>query len=559
MWFSFTRKVRRTTPLTSKPPGSLRPRVEALEDRCLLSAGALDTSFGTGGKVIMANVTNGTQDMLVQPDGKIVIGSAVNGQFELLRFNADGKSLDSTFGSGGKVLTTVGVATGGSKGTPGGSIDGLALQSDGKIVAVGTAIYATTRGKGLTYYNDRAFATARYNSNGSLDTTFGSGGITLTNLVTVSQAAEGASAVTFDAAGNIIVKGYVQYNPSTGIYGTSLIRLKPTGALDASFGNAGIVTVSQTLSGNTSGSGIAVQADGKIVLILGGGSAGMTLTRYLPGGQVDPSFGASGIVSVLGPSGFARAYARDVIVESNGSLLVAGLYFTSDDSTHYQVVARLSANGQLDTSFGESGLAVNTDLGSASGIAKAANGDIIAAGGALGNSGTSDFGVAAFLPSGSLDASFGNNGTSLVDILGGQDYAASMCLQGDGKILVAGHTESPGYYLAIVRFQAPNTKITSFTATPNPVAAGSPLTLSASGILNSNPTTTITQVAFYLDDGSGNLEPGADTLLGTGTNVNGMWSFSFTPTTSGTFTLFAVAIDSAGIWSDPVAVVLTVV
>jgi hypothetical protein len=83
-------------------------------------------------------------------------------------------------------------------------------------------------------------------------------------------------------------------------------------------------------------------------------------------------------------------------------------------------------------------------------------------------------------------------------------------------------------------------KITSFTATPNPLAVNTSVTLSASGI-NSNPTTTIAQVAFYLNaNGDGTLEPGTDTLLGYGTNVGGTWSFSFNPTTSGTFTLQAV-------------------
>src|SRR5262245_54163007 len=125
--------------------------------------GALDTTFGTGGKV-RTSVGPGDSEALAlvrQPDGKLVAaGFASNGStddFALARYNANG-TLDTSFGSGGKVLTAIGSSHDG--------ISALVRQPDGKLVAAGWS--ATAVGQ--------VFALARYNPNGSLDTSFGSGG-----------------------------------------------------------------------------------------------------------------------------------------------------------------------------------------------------------------------------------------------------------------------------------------------------------------------------------------------------------------------------------------------
>src|SRR5207244_2135037 len=126
------------------------------------SPGDLDPSFGTGGQVItpISSGYDAANALVVQPDGKLVAAghayNAGNIVFALVRYNADG-TLDGTFGSGGKVTTVIGTA---SRGTA------LVLQPDGKLVAAGY----TYNGKST------AFALVRYNTNGSLDTSFGSGG-----------------------------------------------------------------------------------------------------------------------------------------------------------------------------------------------------------------------------------------------------------------------------------------------------------------------------------------------------------------------------------------------
>jgi uncharacterized delta-60 repeat protein len=158
----FLARRARTTP----PRHRRQLRVEALEGRALLTAGALDTTFGGTGMIIGSAGVNDA--VLVQPtDGKIVTAgysenSSGFNQFTLARYNPDGTS-DTGFGSGGQVVTTI--ANNGSL------IHGAAIQPDGKIVAVGEAFVKTSKGPYAAVKNE--FAVARYTTSGALDTTFG--------------------------------------------------------------------------------------------------------------------------------------------------------------------------------------------------------------------------------------------------------------------------------------------------------------------------------------------------------------------------------------------------
>jgi uncharacterized delta-60 repeat protein len=508
MWFLSARKNRRVSS-SRICRNAFRPRLEALEDRCLLSAGALDPTFGTSGVVTPAITPQAVVSS--QLDGKTVIGGSA---FSLERFNSDG-SVDTGFGTNGVVTM--------KKFT--GICQGLALQADGKIVAVG---YTTGR--------TPQFAVARYNSNGSLDSGFGNQGIVLTTVGSGTF----VSAVAIDGNGNIDVAGNAQG-------GFAVVRYTTSGSLDTSFNRTGIVIT--TTSGLTNARALGVQSDGNIV-VAGKSTYGMAVARYIgtgtTAGQLDGTFGTAGIVIVPTPVGAPYpGQANSVLIQNGGYIVTVGL-LSGGASSAGLAVARFNSNGTLDTSFGSQGTVVNPLFAGGGGVAAAlsGNGDIIALGG-----GTNHFiGATAYLPNGSLDATFGNNGTT--STLGFSGSVTSLAIERDGKVLVAGSE--------LARLQAPDSKITSFTAAPNPVAANTSVTLSASGILNSNPTTTITQVAFYLDaNGDGTLEPGTDTLLGYGTNNNGVWTF--TPTTSGTFTLFAQAMeDNNGGLSDPVAVTLNV-
>ena len=208
--------------------------------------GDLDLSFGNGGKVItpIGNGDEGASAVAIQSDGKIVAAGSWEiidyfTSFALVRYNTDG-SLDTSFGSGGIVTTA-----GGGSNTA--SFSDVAIQPDGKIVAVGSDPYG----------NSFKFILARYNTNGSLDTTFGTGGKVLT--------LDGfANAVAIQSDGKIVVAG------------TGLARYNTNGSLDTTFGTNGIA--------GGGGSDIAIQSDGKIVTVgtsNNGATQDFALARYL--------------------------------------------------------------------------------------------------------------------------------------------------------------------------------------------------------------------------------------------------------------------------------------
>jgi hypothetical protein len=143
----------------------------------------------------------------------------------------------------------------------------------------------------------------------------------------------------------------------------------------------------------------------------------------------------------------------------------------------------------------------------------------------------------------------------------GAQFSPGIAVTGSGSFVIAWQGYGPGDDAGIFsqRFStAPY--IGSFTASPNLVTLGTPVTLTATGVQALAPGSTITQVAIYVDsNGDGVLEPGTDTLLGYGTLTSaGTWTFSFTFSTSGTYKLFVQAKDSFGAFSDPLSLDLTV-
>src|SRR6266550_2468960 len=227
--------------------------------------GSLDATFGTGGKVTTS--FSGSADMnalVVQPDGKLVAAGwdASQSAFGLARYNTSG-SLDSTFGTGGTVSTPIGIDTYGAS--------ALVLQPDGKLVAAGT-----TTSDGSTY----DFTVVRYNTNGSLDTTFGTGGEVTTPIGTGDN---GVSALVRQSDGKLVAAGYASVS---GTYDLALVRYNTAGSLDSTFGTGGKVTTAVG-TGDDVAFALALQPDGN--LVAGGyaanaGTDAFALVRYL--GQV---------------------------------------------------------------------------------------------------------------------------------------------------------------------------------------------------------------------------------------------------------------------------------
>jgi uncharacterized delta-60 repeat protein len=589
MWFLSKHDASRTPPVGPKRR-AFCPRLEALEDRCLLSAGALDTTFGSGG--LVTGPVAEANAVVVYPntgshpatDGKIVAGGYVGGpygyeDFALVRYKADG-SLDTSFGTSGVVRTQVGVGDC--------YINGLAIDSQGNVVAVGQAV---TKLKGNKYA--LAFAVARYLPTGALDNAFGSGGIVLTNVESDQNYNNGvgAFAVAIDGSGNIDVAGTASSNSSSAGTGNefALARYKANGTLDTAFGpshNGLVITPQFVANQPATAFALTIQADGKIILA---GTTGdpvgantspwsMAVARYTTGGLLDSTAndavspfgtGGSGIVTGLAPAGY-HSRAHGVLVQSTGAIVIAAnsyaLDIASNPSHEYQTLTRLTSSGQLDLAFGgaNTGYAINTNLYGALALAQSANGDLLAASATLLNvSGSpNEFGVAAFLPDGTPDSSFGTSGTATATAAFSssvKSYGAAMAGQPDGKVVVAGLYEpvnGGGPTSALARFLPPNTKIGSFSGSSS---AGS-VTLSASNIMNSNPTSPISHVYFYLQNPDTSL-----TLVGTGANNSGTWALTFSESTyalisGNSYTFVAQAVDSSvpGVLSDPVTVSFTV-
>ncbi|MDX6384780.1 MAG: hypothetical protein QOK48_2353 [Blastocatellia bacterium] len=393
--------------------------------------GDLDPAFGSAGKVVtdFSNRSNGANAIALQPDGKIVVtGDGLSAQgapdITVARYNTDG-SLDASFGTGGRVttdfvgLTDVGFA--------------IAVQPDGKILVAGTANQSGT---------SFDFALVRYNPNGSLDATFGTGGKVTTDF---NSGLDQATSIGLQSDGKIVVAGFA----TTVDAHTAVARYTTSGALDTTFGGFGIGKVITNINNTRDfANALAIQSDGKIVvggstLTTDGASTMFSLVRYTADGFLDPGFGSIGKVTtqvVPGDGEDDEIFALAITVD--GRILAAGKGNFHQDFA----MVRYLTNGSVDNSFGTNGV-VTTDFGghidAARGLALQIDGKIVLAGSAnLTTGSTGDFGLARYNPNGSLDATFGAGGKVITDFAGNVDNARGMVIQSDNEIVVAGSTST---------------------------------------------------------------------------------------------------------------------
>ncbi len=287
--------------------------------------GSLDATFGSGGKVTVdPGVFGYAFGLAVQADGKIVAVGQNNAGALVVRLNADG-SLDSGFGSAGEVTTQFG-------GSAGASASGVAIQTNGKLVVAGTA-------------GGNDFGVARFNANGSLDTTFSSDGVTTTDF----GASDFIWSVALQSNGKIVAGG------DTGDFSTiddfAIARYNTDGSLDTSFSSDGKLTTD--FGGLEFIQHLALQADSKVVAVGGSSTSGGVLARYNTNGSLDSSFSSDGKVTGLGSLLNAIAVQPDQKIVTAGDIAVSG---TSDFAVH-----RLGVDGSLDATFGSAG-EVTTDV-----------------------------------------------------------------------------------------------------------------------------------------------------------------------------------------------------
>ncbi|WP_232628664.1 beta strand repeat-containing protein [Methylobacterium sp. Leaf118] len=394
----------------------------------------------------------------LQGDGKIVVSGSVSGDFgstselAVVRYNADG-SLDTSFGSGGKVRVSVG-----EPGTSAGA-NAVTIQADGKIVVSGS-------GNGV-FMSGSDFAVVRFNVDGTLDTGFGVGGKVLTDFNPYDS--DAAFDVVVQIDGKIVVSGYS--NLESGGSAFAMARYNVNGTLDTSFGSGGkIVTAVAFDPPYDLGYSLALQTDGKIVVSgysydFSGGGQDFALIRYNIDGSLDTNFGAGGKVVTPVGAGTASDTGRAVTIQADGKILVAGLAGGDFGLVRYNV------DGSLDTSFGTNGKVltpVGTGFDVAYDVVALADGTILVSGYAVsGPDSEGDFAVVRYKSDGALDTAFGSNGRVLTPVGPGtsSDNSYGMVVQADGKIVVSGYSAIGGgsdIQFAVVRYNANGTLDTSF-------------------------------------------------------------------------------------------------
>jgi uncharacterized delta-60 repeat protein len=324
--------------------------------------GVRDAGFGTAGEVVVQGLGAG-QSVAVQPDGKIVIGTDAG----IARLHDDG-SLDTSFNGSG--LVDVGAAFTAPLGLYGRSIQevGMALQGN-EIVVAGTYDFGLTR----------SFA-ARFNSDGSLDTTFGTAGVTSLYPSGTSNSSY-MHGFALDSDGSLVITE--TYYENSGFSPTMAVaRLTPSGQLDTGFNSTGWLFTSFSPGAFNTPSAITIQADHKIVIggYWNGASSGTGLIRVNADGSRDGALGSNGLIDTSYQEPLA------VAIDADGKIVTA--LVTAGSGTLW----RYNADGSADTSFGRNaGYLALQGLATGHALAFTGGGEILVGGVTSSNGGVSQF------------------------------------------------------------------------------------------------------------------------------------------------------------------------
>ena len=461
--------------------------------------GSPDSSFGSGGKLVTAVGSGdaGAQDVALQSDGKVVAAgyfhNGNNNDFSVVRYNADG-TLDTAFNGTGIATTDFG-----------GSDDvasGVALQSDGKIIVVGTASTGS----------NRLFALARFHRDGTLDTSFGVAGTgRITTTIGSPNPSSNAAGVKIQPDGKILVAGSADLGFALDFV---LLRYNSDGNLDNDFGAGGLVSTNIYGYGNHTDTAfdLALRSDGQI--LLGGHSTGplrngYLVTVYNSDGSPDASFATGG-------TRFSEEMnqVHCVAWQADGKFLIGGI--NGGGAGRNFILWRFSETGVADTTFGTNGSVV-TPIGTAADVPYdmevQSDGKIVVVGSSYNaNTGFEDFAVVRYNEDGSLDTTFRGTGKVTTSFPGGTSVGRNMVIGPDGRIVLAGQAhDGTKNNFALVRFfgtdQPP--EVTTGDAT-GVVRSGAVL----NGIANPNNLATTAHFEYGLTTAYGNVTP--DLTLGNG-------------------------------------------
>lgn len=389
----------------------------------------LDTTFGTGGKQVHSLVSGDDTafGVALQSDGKIVLAGRVYTSSRywsaIARFNADG-TIDPTFAFDGDTWTSIGTTRDESY--------AIAVQPDDKSLIAGFTDGGPRDDMSLI----------RFNTDGTLDGTFGPG----TGMAYYWYGLHGTSnSQARDIA--LLPDGKILLAGSTNTGGTvdfAVVRANADGTLDSGFGTGGVVYTPMG-SGNGGANAIAVQPDGKIVVAgyadLGAGDFDFALARYNSDGSLDSGFDGDGVQTTDFGS---DDYVNSIAVRPDGTILAAG--YSEPGSLEHSVIARYTAAGALDGSFGVGG-AVHTYLPGGETRANALtlqNNDKFIVTGFFYDGTYTDYFVAQYGASGVLDTTFDGDGTFTTGNASDDEHGNAIIVQPDGKIVVAGTAQAGG-------------------------------------------------------------------------------------------------------------------
>ena len=439
----------------------------------------LDNSFGTNGMVTTAFGISECQmsSLTIQSDNKIIAcGSSYNGltnQIVLSRYSTNG-SLDNTFGNDGKVITPLGTGLENEN-------NSVAILNNGKILVAGGTGNATS---GID------FGIVRYNSNGTLDTSFGTNGIVISDFNSETNIGRSMKVLSDN---KFIIGGSLNVSSSGNYPNFVIAKYNENDTLDTTFGNSGYTSINfGTISNNLlvsedSLSCLEIQADGKIVA--GGftyyNQSDFVLVRLNSNGSLDTSFGANGrVITDFG----AGEEIRSIQILANGEIIASGNYYFNSDSNQRIAIAKYNANGSLDTAFGTAGKTL-FDINSnqevfVNSTELQSDNKLFVTGFVLNTD--ADFFIIRCNTDGTLDKSFGVNGVQVIDS-GVNEGAFTSITQPDGKIIIGGgisFTETTLDFI-LMRFLEPTLVTNSFgmsqnnfSAYPNPFTNSINLTFS---------------------------------------------------------------------------------
>ena len=406
--------------------------------------GMLDNAFDSDGVVVfdVNQSTDVAYAVLELPTGKILVAGetyyAGGRQTLLMRYNSDG-SLDTGFGNSGVIFAQV-------LGSSNSIFRAIALQPNGKIVLGGAADFG----------NGDELVIARFTTDGVPDASFGAGGFVTVSLPGFGAYID---AIELQADGKIVAGGSVNNDVQFMGYAFVLARFNVDGTLDSSFGSAGIVTTDIVPGGGYNSleqlNDICLQANGKIVAT-GYSDTNAVALRYTSNGDLDSTFGTMGLVTLgFGASGQGGSGFSAVEQDANGKLLFSGytVTFTFND----MLLVRLEENGSLDPVFGNGGAVIThtgTSRDAALDLELQPDGKIIIAGFSVEDSLTqfNNFALVRYDSLGNLDPTFGNNGVVHTIVDSSSNAIQAITLQADGKVLAVGHAENNSHDIAMARY-----------------------------------------------------------------------------------------------------------